>query len=85
MDARTSVQVGVILAMAAMLAAIASLWPDARVPAWPAASLGIAAFALTWGRGPVGLPTLAGLVGALSAVAGGVQIAALWGLSRLLR
>lgn len=84
MDPRTATRAGTVVAMLAVVAAIASLWPDARLPAWPAASLGIAAFALAWGRGPVGASTVAGLVGAAAALVGGAQIAVLWGISRAL-
>lgn len=57
-----------------------ALWPNADLPAWPSASLGIAAMVLASFPGrplPRGLAAFTGLVGL---VVGAVQIAAKWAL-----
>jgi hypothetical protein len=70
---------------AAALMGIASLgwvgvawWPDAGLPAWPAASLGLAALWLARRPGPPGRRALATVSGTLGLLLAAVQIALLW-------
>jgi len=60
------------------------LWPDLGLPAWPSASLGLAALALSWLPGRAlrrGLGAFLGLVGLALGIA---QIAAQWAVVDLI-
>lgn len=63
---------------------IGSAWPGLGLAAWPAASLGLVAFALALAPGrviPKALGTICGFLGLLGA---SVEIAALWTLAEVL-
>jgi len=76
---------GLLTGVVGVAAAVASLWPDARVPAWPAASAGLLALACARARGRAVRRGLATFLGLAAALVGGLQIAALWLIAAGLR
>lgn len=69
--------IAIAAAVVATVLAMGSLWPGG-LPAWPAASAGVAAVALSWGRGAAGLRASAAVLGLFGFFVGAAQIAILW-------
>jgi hypothetical protein len=67
-----------VVALASLGALVASLWPAAGVPAWPASAMGIAAVALALHPGPIRPRAFATVGGATAALLGWAQIGVLW-------
>jgi len=76
--------VGAILGVFALTAALASLWPDAQVPAWPAGSLGLAALAALAFEGDVRPRALGTLCACTAMVACSLELAGLWVIGEVL-
>ena len=77
-------RIGALLGGLALLALLASLWPSAGVPAWPAGMLGLLALGCAMIPGhvvPRAIASLAGFVGFTGALA---QIALLWTVAGVL-
>jgi hypothetical protein len=70
-----------LVAVAAAIAVVWSLWPGAWMPAWPAIGLGLLAVALALEPGPIGARATATLLGAAAALLGWVQVGMLWGVA----
>jgi hypothetical protein len=67
-----------LVAVAAVAAAGASLWPGLGAPAWPAASLGLAALAMAAHDGPIAPRASATVLGMAATATGWAQLVLLW-------
>ena len=72
------------LGLAALTAAVASLWPSAGVPAWPGATLGLLALAAGCFRGDIRLKAPGTLCASTAVVLMTVELTGLWALGRIL-
>lgn len=72
------------LGISAILAALASLWPAAGVPAWPAGTLGLLALAASAFRGDVRPRALGTLCASTAMVFCTLEVGALWTLARVI-
>lgn len=70
--------VGAVLGVCAVLAALASLWPNGGVPAWPAGSLGAVAVAVLAFEGDVRPRALGTLCACTAMLACSLELAGLW-------
>lgn len=76
--------IGALLGVTAVALAIASAWPDAGVPAWPAGTLGLlAAGALTF-RGDVRPRALGTLCACTAMVFCSLELTGLWVIGKAL-
>jgi hypothetical protein len=69
------------VAIGAVGAAGASLWPGLAVPAWPSLSLGVVALSVALGRGRPLVRGIAAFGGLCAALVGAVQIGVWWALA----
>ncbi|MGH1341158.1 MAG: hypothetical protein ACRBN8_06380 [Nannocystales bacterium] len=75
---------GATLGVLAAAAALASLWPDGGIPAWPAGSLGLAAAAALTFKGDVRPRALGTLCACSAMLACGLELSGLWAISEVL-
>lgn len=76
--------VGAGLGVLAVLAALASLWPNAGVPAWPAGSLGLAAVAALTFEGDVRPRALGTLCACTAMLACSLELTGLWAIGKVI-
>lgn len=76
--------VGATLGVLAVVAALASLWPDGGIPAWPAGSLGLAAAAALAFKGDVRPRALGTLCACTAVLACGLELSGLWAIGKVL-
>lgn len=76
--------VGATLGVLSVVAALASLWPDGGIPAWPAGSLGLAAAAALTFKGDVRPRALGTLCACTAMLACGLELSGLWAVGAVL-
>lgn len=76
--------VGATLGVLAVTAALASLWPDGGIPAWPAGSLGLAAVAALAFKGDVRPRALGTLCACTAVLACGLELSGLRAIAGVL-
>lgn len=76
--------VGATLGVLAVVAAVASLWPDGGIAAWPAGSLGLAATAALAFKGDVRPRALGTLCACTAVLACGLELSGLWAVGEVL-
>ncbi len=76
--------VGAGFGVAAVVAALASLWPAGEVPAWPAGTLGLLALAALSFEGDVRPRALGTLCASTATLVCGVELAGLWAVGQVI-
>ena len=76
--------VGATTGVLAVVAALASLWPDGGIPAWPAGSLGLTAAAALAFKGDVRPRALGTLCACTAMFVCGLELSGLWVIGKVL-